>query len=224
MQKILTAILILLVLTVGLCCPVSAAELPDLDRPSSITFVAEYDGIPLNGGYLILYRVGRIAPDGSHFVLVESLASDGPSLDDLQAPGLAGTLNELALAHNLESLTAPIADGRAVFTGLEPGLYVVSQRAEEVTPGYAPIDPFLITLPQWMSGVYVYDLIAVPKVPLVPAPTEPTDPTTPTDPEEMPDLPQTGQLNWPIPLMTVLGLALFALGWGLFFGSKRRTA
>ncbi|MCD8221357.1 MAG: hypothetical protein LUD07_04010 [Clostridiales bacterium] len=35
-------------------------------------------------------------------------------------------------------------------------------------------------------------------------------------------LPQTGQLNWPIPLLTLCGLALFASGWKLFFGGKKR--
>ncbi|MBR5473934.1 MAG: Cna B-type domain-containing protein [Lachnospiraceae bacterium] len=37
----------------------------------------------------------------------------------------------------------------------------------------------------------------------------------------VPNIPQTGQLNWPIPGMTVAGLALFAIGWFLCFGRKR---
>lgn len=36
-----------------------------------------------------------------------------------------------------------------------------------------------------------------------------------------PKLPQTGQMNWPIPVMTVAGLALFIFGWYLCFGRKR---
>ena len=42
----------------------------------------------------------------------------------------------------------------------------------------------------------------------------------PTEPGE-PDLPQTGQLNWPIPLMAVAGLGFFVVGWTLCFGKKR---
>lgn len=38
---------------------------------------------------------------------------------------------------------------------------------------------------------------------------------------DKPKLPQTGQMNWPIPVMTVSGLALFLLGWFLCFGRKR---
>ncbi|MCD8017514.1 MAG: hypothetical protein LUE97_06945 [Oscillospiraceae bacterium] len=35
-----------------------------------------------------------------------------------------------------------------------------------------------------------------------------------------PDIPQTGQLNWPVPLLAVCGLLLFALGWVLKCGKK----
>lgn len=34
-------------------------------------------------------------------------------------------------------------------------------------------------------------------------------------------LPQTGQLTWPIPVMVVAGLTLFALGWWLCFGNRK---
>lgn len=36
-----------------------------------------------------------------------------------------------------------------------------------------------------------------------------------------PKLPQTGQLNWPIPAITIAGLVLFVTGWILCFGRKR---
>jgi hypothetical protein len=35
-------------------------------------------------------------------------------------------------------------------------------------------------------------------------------------------LPQTGQLNWPIPVLVILGLAMFSVGWNLRFGKRRR--
>lgn len=44
-----------------------------------------------------------------------------------------------------------------------------------------------------------------------PHPPKPADPT----------LPDTGQLNWPIPVLVVLGLILFSLGWVLRFGKKK---
>jgi hypothetical protein len=37
-----------------------------------------------------------------------------------------------------------------------------------------------------------------------------------------PKLPQTGQLNWPIPVLVVFGLTVFSIGWNLRFGKIRR--
>lgn len=39
-----------------------------------------------------------------------------------------------------------------------------------------------------------------------------------------PKLVQTGQLNWPIPVLAVCGLALFATGWGLVFLKRKKDA
>lgn len=37
-----------------------------------------------------------------------------------------------------------------------------------------------------------------------------------------PALPYTGQLNWPIPLLAIGGLVLFAVGWVLAFGKRKK--
>ncbi len=46
---------------------------------------------------------------------------------------------------------------------------------------------------------------------------ETTNPPAPTDPK----LPQTGQLNWPVPVLVVLGLLLLAAGWVTRFGKRQ---
>lgn len=79
------------------------------------------------------------------------------------------------------------------------------------------------------------ELPTVPEEPTVP-PTEPeetTQPSTaPTEPEPTrpaptkpdPDkLPQTGQMNWPVPVLAVIGFALLVAGWGLRFGCRKKT-
>ncbi len=43
-----------------------------------------------------------------------------------------------------------------------------------------------------------------------------------SDSPELFTLPQTGQLNWPIPVLTLCGFAMFAFGWKMVFGGKRR--
>lgn len=48
--------------------------------------------------------------------------------------------------------------------------------------------------------------------------------TTPGGSSTPPGLAQTGQLNWPIPLLAVCGVALFAIGWGLVFLKRKNDA
>jgi hypothetical protein len=38
-----------------------------------------------------------------------------------------------------------------------------------------------------------------------------------------PKLPQTGQLNWPIPVLVVLGLGVFTAGWIVRFDEKEQV-
>lgn len=49
------------------------------------------------------------------------------------------------------------------------------------------------------------------------------DPNTPSEPDVPgePKLPQTGQLNWPVPVMVILGVLLFSIGWVMRFGKKK---
>lgn len=219
MRKKLTVLLAAL-LALGLCGRTYAAQLPDPDRRGSIVFAMDFDGVPLEGGSLAMYRVGEIAERNGDYGFACVSGIENIPLDDLDDPALAAVLAEAAEQAGLEPVTAAITGGEARFGDVEPGLYVAVQHPGEETPGYAPIDPFLMSLPRWQDGVYAYDLTASPKVPLEPAPTEPDQPTEPTRPTE-PNLPQTGQLNWPIPLMAVSGLALFMTGCILCFRRKR---
>jgi LPXTG-motif cell wall-anchored protein len=66
-----------------------------------------------------------------------------------------------------------------------------------------------------------------PVVTPAPAPTNPpaavpTPTPTPTA-TPAPVLPQTGQLNWPVPLLAVTGLSVFIIGWILRFGKKKEN-
>lgn len=215
MISLLAALLVLLGLTPAVC----ARELPDPEHTGSLTLWVAYDGKALDGGSLTLCRVGDIAIDNGNagFVPVEAL-SDGPQLHNPNDRKLARELAELVQKRKLPVLREPIAAGWVTFAPLEPGLYLVTQRDDQATDDFAAIQPFLISLPHWEDDGYVYDITAAPKVPLVPE--QPTEPTTPTPPS--PNLPQTGQLNWPVPLLTILGLSFFCLGWYLCF-SKRRS-
>lgn len=226
MKKKSIALLLALAVLLGLAAPICAAQLPDGTRSGSLVIRMEYDGEPLDSGALTLCRVAEIGIyDGNaYFTLVDALTG-GPSLDKLDDPALAAQLADLAAEKDLPTIRAQIEEGRAEFPQLEPGLYVVTQPKADAARGFDPIRPFLLSLPQWNGETYVYDLTAAPKVPLETQPTEPTKPTEPTEPTGPvpPNLPQTGQLNWPVPLMTVLGLVFFTMGWALCFRHRRET-
>ena len=59
------------------------------------------------------------------------------------------------------------------------------------------------------DGQYRYDVTAAIKSELEREPETTVPPST--QPED-PKLPQTGQLNWPVPVLAAAGLGLFTLG------------
>lgn len=200
----------------------------------------------------------------------------GIALGDLTDSTLADQLLEY-MPQGARGTTKTVdADGNAAFEDLELGLYLIVQ--SKASNGYAPIKPFLVSLPMAENGKWNYEVDASPKVggytpvnpdtPPVPPtpvpdkpgtpeqPTEPTNPDTPKNPDGpdspvspgspdspvapgnpdnpaapgkpdnpalagrpdgavMNGLPQTGQLNWPVPVLAVSGMLLFAAGWVL---------
>lgn len=226
MHKRIIALAAALLMLSLLAAPVCAQELPDPERTGSLTLWMAYDGEPLDSGNVTLYQVAEVViSDGNaEFRLLEEL-SDGPELTGLDDPKLARELAQMAASRGLKAMEETIEMGWVVFSPLEPGLYVVTQSQAQATEGFDTIQPFLISLPRWEDGTYVYDLTAAPKVPLVPQETHPTEPPPPTEPDSPgdPDLPQTGQLNWPVPVLAVLGMSFFVAGWSLSRGSGRRS-
>lgn len=220
MKKRIPVFVLMLLILYGIAVPASAQEIPDPGRTGNLTITMNWDGKPLNSGSLSLLQVGTIAQtDGNYsFVLIPPLESTGISLDNLQDPDLARQLASKAAEKKLTPITAEIVSGSAKFQGLKPGLYVVTQSQNQTSDGFAPIQPFLISLPRWENGTYVYNVSAAPKVPLETEPVAPTEPTQPKPTE--PELPQTGQTNWPIPMLAVLGLVFLVTGLLLRSGKR----
>ena len=201
--------------------PVLAAQpMPNLSENGSITFEMVKNNVPLNGGSINLCKVGNIQENDSNytFVLVEELKGNNVDLKNPSDYDVAEELLRLVKKHNLTIQNAPIANGKASFTNLPVGLYLVWQDEKNATEGFSPIHPFLISIPKFDGTRYIQDIVAKPKVPLEVKPTETPSPSpTPTPP---PKLPQTGQLNWPIPVMAGAGCVLFFIGLILYSGRK----
>jgi len=217
-----------LLLSVWLVCALSATayahETPDPNRTGTITVEMVYDGRAVTGGTLAAYRVGLIREDNGDYSFAKTAEMEAlpDRYDDIGAPELAKNVAAFVRTQGVSAYrTAENRGGKAVFREMEAGLYLIEQTS--ASDGYEPLNPFLISIPMREDGRYLYDVTAEGKFQLVqqpsptPPPTErPTRPPRPTPPGPYrPRLPQTGQLNWPVPVLTLLGMGTFTAGWML---------
>lgn len=164
-----------------ICLPQTALAydpIPDLDRTCSLTLTCKYEGVEY-----ALYRVCDVDAAANFtptrdFERLESVIQR--KIAERDWPGLTSTLT--ASLHGWEAdgeAPAPCAwtesgrDGRAVFSELPTGLYLVVGKQKEVEPGryYIPTD-FMVCLPNWekpdtggaaSGGQWQYDVTVVNK-------------------------------------------------------------
>lgn len=213
-----------LIFTILLLCTMSivafAHDVPDMEASGSITVHLKAGEQMLDSGTLTFYRVGEIFQENGNysFRLTEPFTDSGASLEDIHAPETAAKLASYAKQQSLSGTTVSIEQGTASLTIAQGqlGLYLLVQN--QASTGWQPLNPFLITVPTMKDGKYVYQVDASPKV----GNLSPVETTTPNTPKPVgPTLPQTGQLNWPVPVLVILGLGIFLIGWALRFGDKR---
>lgn len=232
-------------------CLLAAGALPALATSANIRLVdasgnpatgtirvALYDSAKdkaLSGGQLTLYRVAEVKRKNGDlsFEYCGDFYGCGIALGDLTDSTLADQLLEY-MPQGARGTTKTVdADGNVTFEDLELGLYLIVQ--SKASNGYAPIKPFLVSLPMAENGKWNYEVDASPKVGGY-TPVKPDTPPVPPTPvpdkpgahgahkpgyaqepgrSGQPGLPQTGQLNWPVPVLAVSGVLLFAAGWVL---------
>lgn len=232
-------------LAVGLTAPAAetTADLGRTDCAISVTPKSTADGHPaVKGTSFTLYRVAEAVTDGAElaYALTENFAGSGAAAGDLSDRELAGKLEKYAEEQKLEGKVQKAdADGAVRFENLSTGLYLLVQKGS--LSGYYRISSFLVSVP--MTGEdgmgWQYRVNASPKTGIRSRSggsggggSTPRGGSTPgggpgSDPEpveavEIPSgtLPQTGQLNWPVPVLAGSGVLLFAVGWWLNFGEK----
>lgn len=209
-----------------------AHEVPDSSKTGSIAVTMLYEGKPVAGGTLTLYRVGEISEDDGNysFVLTGDFTESGASLEDISSTTLASDLAAYVSDNSLAGTKVAISsNGTVTIPGLELGLYLVVQT--QASRGYKAVSPFLVSVPMLEDGSYLYDVDATPKLEAL-TKTPPRTPSSETPSTENPStpvttttvstaiLPQTGQLNWPVPALAVSGLCLFLAGWALRLGKR----
>jgi len=132
-------------------------------------------------------------------------------------------------------------DGKAHFTGLEAGVYLVAARDYSSSPRYVfsqfvvmvSEDGEAVTIPKSESRIVVSGdprtvepsvTVGSPEVPLVEQPPEGPPVIIPDDDTPLTELPQTGVLRWPIPVLAVTGILLIAIGCLINRRGKRANA
>lgn len=210
----LCAFALLGVLAVTTC----AAQVPDFDRKGSISIDMTYQGSKVPGGTLTLYRVADVVERNGDYLFqyCEPFTDCTVSVDDPSTVRIALALSMIAAEKQVEGSTKAIdGQGHVIFEDLTIGLYLLVQHSP--APGYNTVSPFLVSVPGNEDGVYIYDVNASPKVALEPKPTEP-----PTETTKPPSIPQTGQVNWPVPVMAAAGLLFLLGGWMMVSSAKRK--
>lgn len=222
-QKRLAALIFAIILCCAFIMTAYGHDVPDMTQTGSVSARMTDGKETVGGGSLTLYRVGDVTEENGNysFSLTDDFAAGDLSIEDVTAPGLAEELAERAARNHLSGTTLEIgADGVWSASGLELGLYLIVQN--DPAEGYEAITPFLVSIPAYENGGYVYDVSAEPKMStLTQAPEEPEDTSEPAGPADS-VLPQTGQLNWPIPVLAVLGMCLILAGWWLRIGRQGR--
>lgn len=231
------ATLLCLVLPVFLLCHAAAAVGIDVSVPCSLTIEDKYEEMPLPGVPFSIYRVAAISGTGA-FDLLPEFAASGETVNGLteasQWKELAERMEAWAGAQGISALARQETDeaGKTTFTGLEAGLYLVV--GESISLGGRIYDsaPFLLSLPHLNAtgDDWDYHVTTEPKNEAADEPSgpdepsdEPDDPDIPDEPggpdephdpdvPDKPGIPQTGQLKWPVPVLTAAGVLLIALG------------
>lgn len=214
---VLTALLLL--------CGCAAAQV-QLDRSGSISlWIHTSAGANVADAQLELYKVGDavIRNNNLCFDPVNGIAV---SLDNPAESALASKLTAAVDEANLAPVLRAVTDsnGSLRFKNVEPGMYLVRQKGFAAKKKkYSEITAFVVCLPMMQEdgSDWNYEIVAQPKVNVLPT-ASPAPTAKPTDtPATDTKLPQTGVLRWPIPVLGVGGLLLFALGWVLTFAGKR---
>lgn len=206
-------------------------EAPDFTKKGSITIQWKYQETVVPDGALRAYRIAAVKEDDGDFTFLPLAGFGGKKFTaDSLTPELA---KELAGMVKSTAAIAPTSskDGVVTFEKLQLGLYLIVQTRSAA--GYQDISPFLVSVPMWDTDHYVYEINAKEKFQL----KKTTDSTQKPDTDDKNNssggtgggsssggtstggsssggntLPQTGQLNWPIPVLLLGGTVLIVGG------------
>lgn len=201
-----------------------AHDVPQSRDDCSMELLVSYKDIPINSGDFTAILVGYVDEDDGNYFFRRCFTHEALTAQQVQSSGAAEDLlkfySDNKGKYDFTKINVAITKGVAKFENLPTGLYLLTQ--DKACNGYSKLSPFLVSLPYEEDGVYRYQLTAKVKTELEEQKPTPTKPSGGSGKPSQ-KLPQTGQLNWPVPVMAVAGMVLFLLGWCLRFGQRRET-
>ena len=137
--------------------------------PSNLTVVMSYGDTPLEGIHVAVCPVANVkeVSGGLVFSSAPAFADIGANFDNLTTEkniALAASFDAYASAHHISrSARVTDANGKALYTGLAPGLYLVAQT--EAAGSQYVIAPYLVMVPESIDTVdnRNYNVISYPK-------------------------------------------------------------
>ena len=217
-------IVIYMVLTVGMTAfaaenTVQSDDTDGTHRGSiTVDLVSTESGKAISDGTLTLYQAAQAElTDGEiKLTYTEAFSRCGMTLADAEKSetekkALAAGLEAYVKQNDIKGQSVEVdRNGHAEWTDLEQGLYLIVQTGQ--ADGYAPIQTFLISVPETVDGAYIYEINAKPKTGTVDTPEDPTPDNKNAVPSDS-KLPQTGQLWWPVPVLVIVGILCVFIGW-----------
>jgi len=215
-KKCISLLIAFLVLCSMLPQAAFADQKIDLTKEGSITVKVVEEGVALKDLLLTCIRIANVEENNGYYEYVgvyERIRYTKEDLEDTDFPAEVLKYVQDNASHFKTLIKRVASKGYAAFSGLKPGLYLIYQSEPYTQNGtdYTKINPFVVSIPY--KGKYKVDATSKPSLDVFP-----TEPPTSGKPSR---LPQTGQLNWPIPVLASGGMLLFALGWWLVFGSRK---
>lgn len=220
MVKRICALAFALLLLWALPLTAGAHDVPQDRDDCTIELLVQYQDTPIDSGTLTAILVGYVDEDDGNYFFRQVFTGDPIAEADLQATDTPGEFldfyNTNKSKFDFSRKTVSIKKGVGKFEKMSTGLYLIIQ--EKACEGYSKLSPSLVSVPYLEDGVYRYSVTAKLK-------TEPEREPQSTKPSQLPPgkLPQTGQLNWPVPVLALCGLVLFVSGWLLRFRGKREA-
>lgn len=210
--KRLSCMLLLVSLIMGMNMTAFAASFSEIDfnrRGSvSITLQDKKSNKAISGVSFKLYSVGDIecTSDNPEYSYNKDFSASEMVLQDIQKEELAEYLAKYASEKKISGITKETDNqGKVEWTQLDLGLYLVVQT--ERVQGEFETKPFLVSVPfcEGDDADWTYDIDASPKMEIV------VKDTPKPDKPKNPSLIQTGQLNWPIPVLAGVGVVVSLL-------------